>query len=355
LTVAAGLRVAIVGYGLSGRVLHAPLVSATPGMSVASVVTTDAGRAAQAAHDLAGVRVLTDPEELWRAAEDHDLVVVASATASHAELTVRALEAGLPVVVEKPVAVTTDDARSMSEAAHHHGLPVVPFFNRRWDSDHLTLKRLLAERALGQVRRYESRFERWRLAVEPAGWRDSLASSHGGGVLLDLGVHLVDQALELFGPVDRVYAEMNARRAQADDDVFVALRHHSGVRSHLWASAVSAAPGPRLRVLGSTAAFVSAHLDGQEAALRAGTRPDSVSFGEEPPERWGRLRRGEDAAPEPVPSARGAWDSFYPAVRATLEIGSPPPVRFEDAVSVQLVLDAARRAAGTGAVVGLSD
>lgn len=317
------------------------------------MVTSDPARRAQVAVDVPEAQVLDTPEALWARAADHDLVVVATPTPSHTEMTLAALKAGLPVVVEKPVAVTVADARRVAEAARRSRLPVVPFHNRRWDSDHLTMQRLVAEGALGRVLRYESRFERWRPSVSAFGWRDDLPGPQGGGVLLDLGVHLVDQALALFGPADEVYAEIDARRAVADDDVFVALAHRSGVRSHLWAGAVCAAPGPRLRVLGTDAAFVVAGLDGQEESLRNGSSPDDEGFGLEPPERWGCLRRGE-ADSQPVPSERGRWGSFYPAVSASLHRGAPPPVALDDALTVQLVLDAARRSASSGQVVTIS-
>ncbi|HEX4580008.1 MAG TPA: Gfo/Idh/MocA family oxidoreductase, partial [Candidatus Dormibacteraeota bacterium] len=188
---------------------------------------------------------------------------------------------------------------------------------------------------------YESRFERWRPDADPSAWRERLPARDGGGVLLDLGVHLVDQALSLFGPVVAVAGEVEARRGGADDDVFIALQHHSGTRSHLWASAVTAAPGPRLRVLGSRGAYVVEPLDGQEAALRDGADPGKPDFGAEPRERWGRLVRGEES--EPVPSRPGRWRDFYPAVVRALRAGEPPPVRGIDALAALEVLDAVRR------------
>ncbi len=196
------------------------------------------------------------------------------------------------------------EARALVERAVAAGVMLTVFHNRRWDAEFLTLRRLVADGALGDVVRYESRFERWRPERSAGAWREELSADDGGGVLLDLGVHLVDQARVLLGPVTHVYGEVAARRGGSDDDVFAALQHATGARSHLWASAVAAAPGPRLRVLGSKAAYVAASLDGQEDALRAGRRPDQRGFGDEPPERWGRLVRG--AQEQPVPSAPGA-------------------------------------------------
>jgi predicted dehydrogenase len=191
--------------------------------------------------------------------------------------------------------------------------------------------------------------------VSDAGaWRESLPPERGGGQLLDLGSHLVDQALVLFGPATHVYAEVDARRGGAsDDDVFMALRHANGVISHLRASATTAAPGPRLRVLGSEAAFVIADLDSQEDQLRAGKRPDTVrEWGVEPESHWGRLVTGEDSAP--VPSERGDWPRFYALLATALREGGPPPVNPRDALATLRVLDHARRSAADRTVVTLT-
>jgi predicted dehydrogenase len=339
------LRVGLLGYGLAGSTFHAPLIAATPGLHLATVVTGNAQRQAQARREHRGVAVVPSAAELWARADEHDLVVVATPNAVHAALAREALAHGLRVVVDKPLAVSSAEARRLVAEAEARGLLLTVFHNRRWDSDQLTLRRLLADGELGSVHRYESRFERWRPQVAPTKWRERLSAAEGGGVLLDLGSHLVDQAVQLFGPVRRVYAEVAARRADAsDDDAFLALAHAGGVHSHLSMSALAGSPGPRLRVLGNLGAYVVDPVDGQEDALRAGLRPDtSPSWGDEPRERWGRLVRGE--AVEPVPTERGRWDLFYPAVAAALREGGPPPVDPWDAVGVLEVLEAARAGA----------
>jgi len=351
-TTDSSLGVAIIGYGLSGRVFHAPLVATTPGLEVRSIVTSDPSRQEQARADHPRARVLSSATDLWESAGGDDIVVVATSTGSHGDLASRALEQGMAVVVEKPLAPTAAKARSIVELAEERGAILSVFHNRRWDSDHLTLLRILGEGALGEVMRYESRFERWRPQASPGAWREDSAPADGGGVLLDLGVHLVDQARMLFGPVSSVYGEVTARRGGGDDDVYVALEHSSGVRSHLWASAVSAAPGPRLRVLGSEGAFVVEHLDGQEEALRAGQRPDDPSFGQEPEERWGRLVHGD--AGTPVPSEAGRWLDFYIGLERAMTEGTPVPVEARDALEALEVLDAVRRSAQERAVVHTS-
>ena len=350
----ADLRAAIIGYGLAGRFFHAPLIAATEGLAVASVVTSSPERQAQVSREHPGARLLASPAELWANAGDHDLVVVATPNDAHAPLATEALEHGLSVVVDKPLAMTSAEAAALVSLSERASRVLTAFQNRRWDSDQLTLARLLAEDRLGTVLRYESRFERWRPAASSGSWRDSTPPELGGGQLLDLGSHLVDQTLVLFGPVTHVYAEVDARRGvPGDDDAFVALRHANNVISHLRASAITAAPGPRLRVLGTEAAFVVPELDGQEDALRSGARPDQVpAWGSEPESRWGRLVSGEESTP--VPSERGDWPRFYSLLVGALRDGGPPPVDPNDAVATLRVLEAARRSAASREVVTLA-
>ena len=344
----------MIGYGLAGSVFHAPLIASTPGLAVSAVVTGNPQRQAEVRQAYPDAQALSDPAEVFERARDHDFVVVAAPNDVHVELTRRALDAGLPVVVDKPLAPTAAEARSLLEQAEKLGVLVTVFMNRRWDSDQLTLRRLLEEGQLGQVLRYESRLERWQPALSGRKpWREIASAEAGGGVLLDLGSHLVDQAIVLFGPVDRVYAEVESRRGGADDDAFLALEHRSGARSHLWASLLAATPGPRLRVLGDRAAYVITDVDGQENALRSGARPSGDEpWGVEPPERWGRLiteKRSEVIASEP-----GDWPSFYIGLELALRDGSPPPVDPWDAAAALEVLDAARRSAAKATVVATS-
>jgi scyllo-inositol 2-dehydrogenase (NADP+) len=350
----ADLRAALIGYGLAGSLFHGPLIEATPGLTVSTVVTSNPERRAEASRAHPDARVVSGPDEVFERAADHDFVVVAAPNDVHVSLARRALDAGLPVVVDKPVAPTAAEARSLVEHAEGLGLLITAYMNRRWDSDQLTLRRVLEEGGLGKVLRHESRLERWQPTLSGRKpWSEVSPPEAGGGVMLDLGTHLVDQALVHFGPVARVYAELdNVRGGAADDDSFLALDHRSGVRSHLRASLLTAAPGPRLRVLGDRAAYVVTDVDGQEDALRAGARPgDDAAWGAEPEERWGRLISGEKS--EPVPTERGDWPRFYAGVERALREGAPPPVDPWDAVRGLEVLDAGRRSAATASVVSL--
>jgi len=334
------LRVALLGYGLAGSVFHAPYIAAAYGLELAAVTTRDPERRRSAEERYPGVAVLDRPEDVFERARDFDLVVVATPNRFHVSNALAAFDVGLPVVVDKPLAPTAKDAGRLVEAADERGLMLTAYQNRRWDGDYLTVRQLVGKGALGTVHRFESRIDRWRPQLTGA-WREQAAEA--GGLLLDLGTHLVDQALQLFGPAELVHAEIDTRRpgAEVEDDVFLALEHESGERSHLWMSLVAAQPVLRFRLLGDRAAYVKHGEDPQETALRAGRTPGDSGWGEEPPEAWGLLG-AEDV--RPVPTVPGDYTAFYDGVAQALQEGSPPPVDPADAVHVLELLEAARLA-----------
>jgi scyllo-inositol 2-dehydrogenase (NADP+) len=218
------------------------------------------------------------------------------------------------------------------------------FHNRRWDGDFLTLRRVVAEGGVGAIARLESRFDRWRPAVAAGAWRERPEPEEAGGLLADLGSHLIDQALVLFGPPVEVYGELDRRRpgAAVDDDVFVALTHRGGERSHLSAGMLAAAPAPRFRLVGDAGTVETFGLDPQEEALHEGVRPDADGWGRVPEERWGRL--WDDAGSHPLPSEAGDYPAFYAGVGDALRAGGPPPVPGAQAVAVLEVIEAVREA-----------
>lgn len=348
-------RVGLIGYGLAGRVFHAPLIERTSGLELATVVTSDPARTDEAARQLPGARVTGDVDSIFEGPGRVDVVVVATANVAHVPLARRAVEAGIPTVVDKPLAPRADAARRLVEEAEEAGVPLTVFHNRRWDDDFLTLRTLVAAGALGDVHRFESRFERWAPDLRPQSWREDPDPAQGGGLLLDLGSHLVDQALTLFGPVAAVTAEIDRRRrgSAVDDDVFVALVHARGVRSHLWASTVAARPGPRFRVLGSRAAFDCGGLDPQEQQLRSGVRPGDPEWGRRQPGGTSHGTIGVLDEIDDVPLTPGAYEDFYRDLVRALDGAGPLPVDPWGAVAVLEVLDAAREAAITGTVVRL--
>lgn len=346
------IRVGLVGYGTAGAYFHAPLVHATPGLSLAAVVTGNPDRRAEVAARYSAVAV-ADVRDLW---ERCDLVVVASPNRTHVSTAAAALDHGLPVVVDKPLAGSAAEGRDLVRLAEERGLMLTVFHNRRWDGDFRTVLRLAGEGRLGEVRRFESRFERWR-PVPKGGWRETGGPEEIGGLLYDLGSHLVDQAVRLLGPVREVYCESDVRRegVASDDDTFIALTHTGGptdgARSHLWVSSVAARLGPRFRVLGSRAGFVKYGMDVQEERLRAGISPGSPGFGDDEEERWGVL--GTEEAREVVRTEAGSYLDFYQGVAAALREGAPPPVDPREAVDVLTVIEAARLSASKRTIVHL--
>ncbi|WP_125616035.1 Gfo/Idh/MocA family oxidoreductase [Specibacter cremeus] len=332
------IRTALLGFGLAGRVFHAPALAANARFDLAVIVTGDPGRRdeARAAHP--GAEILSWDQ--WDAGVPGlELVVVATPPATHAARAHAALEAGADVVVDKPFTVTSAEGEALIGLAAARERVLSTYQNRRWDGEFLTLRRLLADGALGQVQRFESRLERRRQGAGKP-WKAAATPADGGGVLYDLGSHLIDQALVLFGPVSRVYGEVAARRpgGKNDDDAFVALTHDSGVVSHLWMNLSAASRGPRLRVLGSDAAYVKWAPDGQEAQLQAGILPGDALYGVDPEDAWGVL--GVDGDTVPVPTERGNFAAYYDELAAAIRAGGPVPVDPADSVAALRIIEA---------------
>lgn len=348
----APIRTAVVGYGLGGETFHAPLVAATPGLHLSAIVTRDDARRARAREAYPDVQLVGDVEEIFSPNANIGLIVITTPNNTHARIARATIDAGIACVVDKPFAATADEAREIDRLAKGKGVVVVPFHNRRWDADFLTLRQLVDDGLLGTVFRFESRFERLRATPKSRWtWPDAVRSAEG--IIYDLGPHVVDQALVLFGPVCRVYAEADCRypAVKAEDDAMIALTHTSGVRSHLFMSAVAAQSGPRLSAYGTGGAFVKHGLDPQEESLKRGLRPGHSGWGEESPDQWATLVA--NGVRSTIPSRRGAYEAFYAGIVATLTRGAPPPVTISDAVSGLMVLDAAHRAAADRRVVSL--
>ena len=336
----APVRLGLVGYGLGGRAFHAPLITSAPETELVGVVTTDPERRAHLAEDHPDVPAVTSLRELVDAGAE--AVAISSMTGTHSLLTDEAIELGLHVVCDKPLAVDAAHARASLAKAQDAGVLYTAYQNRRWDSDFLTVRSVIDAGSVGEVYRFESRFERWAPGIPRTWWRFALTPEQGGGLRLDLMTHLVDQAYVLFGPVTEVYAELTTHRpeAAAEDDAMAVLTHASGVTSHLHASTVCGDTSRRIRLLGSEGAYVIGGVDGQEDALRAGRTPasDGDLWGVEPESTWGEIRQG--AVFEPVPTQRGRWDTFYPAFARAVRGEGPVPVDPREAIAVLDILDA---------------
>ena len=343
----APLNVALVGYGAVGKVFHAPLINCTPGLRLHTVVSGDAGKVHA---DWPEVRVVADPQAAF---DDDaiDLVVIAAPNAVHAALAIAALRAGRHVVVDKPFTVTLDEARRVVAAADDAGHIVSVFQNRRWDGDFLTLQRLLDEGTLGEVVELHSHFDRFRPQV-PDRWRERAGA--GSGLWFDLGPHLVDQALQLFGLPQSVQADIAIQRADAVvDDFFHVLLGYPRLRVMLHAGALVPAHGLRFAVHGTGGSFVKHGLDPQEDALKAGIAPRSPDWGHDP--RPGTLTRvGDDgSATTLVGSVRGDYLGYYAALREAILGRGEAPVTAAQALDVMRVLDAGRTSAREGRVIAL--
>lgn len=342
-------KVAIVGYGLAGASFHAPLIKTTEGLNVAAIVTRSPEKQQKAAADFPEAVILDDFDKLLSRSAEFDLAVIATPNREHVPQAKACLEAGLAVVVDKPVAVSSAQCRDLIACAGRNKALLSVFQNRRWDNDFLTLKKLIADGCLGKIMRFESRFERYRPAVRSGAWRETLSAEEGGGILFDLGAHLVDQAVQLFGMPDGVYAEVDARRegVRSDDDAFVALSFPSGVKAHLWCCALSASAGCRFRVMGTLAAYEKYGLDPQEEALRSGKTPAAAGWGKEPESCWGTLTSYEDGKRKEtaVESVPGRYESYYQAMYEALRGKGTVPVSPQDALSTLQILETARSAA----------
>ncbi|MCR6686632.1 oxidoreductase [Pseudoxanthomonas sp.] len=329
------LDVALLGYGLAGRVFHAPLIAATAGLRLHTVVSSDPGKVAA---DHPQARVVADPAQAF-ADPAIALVVVATPNPTHAPLALAALAAGKHVVVDKPFALDVAEAEAMAEASRRAGRLLSVFHNRRWDADFLALRALLDAGALGEVAELHSHFDRYRPQV-PDRWRDR--AGPGAGLWYDLGPHLADQALQLFGPPLAVQADLACQRgnASAPDYFHVQLRYPR-LRVLLHAGSLVPGHGLRFAVHGSGGSWTKHGLDPQEDALRGGAAPVGRDWGLDPrpgillqPDPDGRVRE------VPAPTPRGDYPAYYARLCGAILHGTPPPVTPEEALLTMRLIEA---------------
>lgn len=332
------LRAGLVGYGLGGRVFHAPLLIGA-GFEVAAILTNSPERIASAKTDFPSAAIVPTMQELL--ALELDLVVISSANQVHAEQALKSIGAGVATVIDKPVGRNLPETKAILAAAESAGVKASAFFNRRWDSDALTVKRIIRERSLGPIHRYESRFERYKPEIASFGWRDQSDQESGGGWLLDIQTHLVAGALDLFGPAEVAFAAMRNVRGASDDDVIIVLHHLMGVDSYLTASAISGFTGPRVRLSARGGTVVIDELDPQEEMLKRGEIPHGGVWNS-PTQSTAKLYRGDNESFEVVPAENGNYVEFYLQVRNALTSDAPMPVSHKDALEVARLIDIAR-------------
>lgn len=321
------IRVGLIGYGLAGSVFHAPLVRACGRMELSAVVTSrDAPSRVGSLDELI---------------EGSDLVIVASPNVTHFPLARTALEAGKHVVVDKPLTVTVEEADALIRLADKLERILTVFHNRRWDGDFLTVRAVLPR--LGDICLFEANWDRFRPAIK-RGWRER--PDPGSGVLSDLGPHMIDQALLLFGMPESVSADVLAQRAEARvDDYFEVTLHYGRRRVILRSSSLVRDPRPRFALHGTEGSFVKHGLDAQEEQLKSGMRPGDALFGVTDDRGTVILA---DGARQSIPTERGTWTAYYEEVADAILDGAPAPVDPADARAGLTLIDLARRAAELG-------
>lgn len=332
------LKAGLVGYGLGGRVFHAPLLLGAE-FEISAILTNSPERMNQAGIDFPDAKISSSIDELL--SNPLDLIVIASANSAHAEHAMAAIEAGITTVIDKPVGRDLPETKAIFAAAENAGVKISAFFNRRWDSDALTLKRIIRERSLGAIHRFESRFERYKPEITTYGWRDQSDRESGGGWLLDIQTHLVAGALDLFGPAEVGFAAMRNVRGASDDDVIIVLHHLMGVDSYLTASAVSGYTGPRVRLCARGGTVIIDELDPQEEMLKAGEIPSGGKWSRSTASAV-RLHRGANDSYEELIGEDGRYVDFYLQVNRAIREDAAMPVSAKDAIEVARLIDIAR-------------
>ena len=331
------IDVGVVGFGLGGRAFHAPIIHAVPGLRLAAIVERSGSSAREIYPD---AKIVRDIEELL-AIRSISLIAIATPNETHFPFAKRCLEAGRHVVVDKPFTSTLAEARALAELARKHDRVLTVYQDRRFDGDFRTVQELLARGSLGKIVRFESAFDRCRPQIRTNSWKEKPAP--GSGVFFDLGPHLVDQALQLFGPPEHVLADIRIEReGSLTEDAFdVTLYYKNGLRAILTASMLAPDPRPHYRIQGSRGVYVKHSLDPQEALLRADHPAMGDDWGVEPENDWGTMTLWSEGelTHANVPTLRGDYRDFYAQVRDAIEGRAIPPVTPEQALRLMYTLE----------------
>ena len=332
------IAVGLIGYGVGGAMFHAPFLAAVPRLRLAAIAT---GRQDQVRRDFADVRIYSTPDRLI-ADSGLDLVVISTPTATHAALAESALLAGKHVVVDKPFALAAAEASRLIELARSEKRFLSVYQNRRWDGDFRTVRRVIEKGRLGAVYSFESHIDRFRTEIKP-GWREQPGA--GSGILYDLGAHLIDQAIVLFGMPSAITADVMAQRPAARaTDYFHLILDYGRLRVILHSSLLVREAGPRFAVHGDGGSFLKYGVDPQEGALNAGRRPGAPDWGRDHPEQYGLLVAADGTASQ-VETLPGAYQSYYEAVAAAILDGGPVPVDPADSRKGLELIELAMRSA----------
>jgi scyllo-inositol 2-dehydrogenase (NADP+) len=330
------IRVGLIGFGLAGRVFHAPLLASVAGLELAAVLERHSDNAALRYPGITTYRSLDE----MLADGSLTLMVVATPSGTHFELARRILDAGKSVVVDKPMAVTAAEIAQLMELAAVRRATLIPFHNRRWDSDFQTLYKLVREDCLGRIVHMDSTFDRWRPVAKPGAWKEDPAQ--GGGMLLDIGTHLADQAICLFGKPEAVSADVvRERDGVGSNDAFTVRLNYGDLLVTLSANVLSSLARPRYHLRGTKGNYSKWGLDPQEAELKNITRIEGPGWGHESPSSWGTLSVDVDGSivTRPVTPIAGDYRLFYAGVRDALVGRSHAPVQARAAWCVARLLE----------------
>jgi len=343
------IDVALSSFGMSGLVFHGPLLSKHPGFKISKILERtredSAGKFPGAVIVREFKEILEDPRI--------ELIVVNTPDHLHYEMSAQAIEAGKHVVVEKPFTLKSAEADALIQLAKEKGVLLTVFQNRRWDGDYLTVKEIIESEKLGRLVEFESHFDRYRNYIQES-WKDQ---SHGTGTLYNLGSHLVDQALCLFGMPDRLFCDSRMLRDEAKtDDSYDLFLHYEGFKCLLRSSYLVREPGPRFILHGTEGSFLKWGVDPQEEAMKRGLLPGSEGWGEDPESAWGKMNTNYEGKrlEGPYPTQPGDYAAFYDNVFNAIQSGSPLEVTPEQARDVVRIIEAAYESSRDGKVVTLS-
>lgn len=340
------LNVGLLGFGYASATFHAPLIASVPGLKLAAISSS---RPADVRAHWPDVQICETPEALI-ARPEIDLVVIATPNDTHAPLAARALAAGKHVVVDKPFTLSVSEAQDLIRLASQQQRVLSVFHNRRWDADFLSLQSVLQNGLLGRITHFESHFDRFRPVVRQR-WRES--AKPGGGLWYDLGPHLLDQALQLFGPPQSLWLDQASQRDGAQtDDWFHAVLRYGPMRVLLHASALTAHVAPRFVVHGTTGSLTKWGLDTQEDALKAGLRPPQPNWGVDPNPLQLTLSDAQQTLSERLqPCVQGNYPQYYARLRDAVLHGAPNPVTAQQALQVMPLLELGVQSAQEGRVL----
>ncbi|KAF1678397.1 MULTISPECIES: oxidoreductase [Bacillus] len=334
------IQVGILGYGLSGSVFHAPLLAVLNEYHISKVMTS---RTEEVKRDFPDAEVV---HELKAITNDPgiELVIVTTPSALHYEHAMACIEAGKHVVIEKPMTATAEEGQKLKKAADEKGVLLSVYHNRRWDNDFLTIKKLIADGSLEDINTYQVSYDRYRPEVQATRWRDK--EGVATGTLYDLGSHIIDQTLHLFGMPKAVTANVMTQRENAKTvDYFHLIMDYGKLQAILYGGSVVPANGPRYQIHGQHSSFIKYGIDGQEAALRAGKKPKDDSWGADDPTFYGELTtvHGTDKKTETIPSVNGSYFTYYREIANSMRKGDTLPVTAEEGINVIRIIEAAMK------------